>query len=107
MCLIYQIYYSRYAEVTILKIIFEQDQYVEVDEKGKRECELVDYIKEVIVDAALQLDSQEISNIYRIGAQTNKISTSGRFLDNNLEKTFNTQKQIQPSTWHLYKRRLP
>ncbi|KAK9869820.1 hypothetical protein WA026_003549 [Henosepilachna vigintioctopunctata] len=30
-----------------------------VDEKGKRECELVDYIKEVIVDAGLQLDSQK------------------------------------------------
>ncbi|KAK9886480.1 hypothetical protein WA026_016763, partial [Henosepilachna vigintioctopunctata] len=43
-----------------------------VDEKGKRECKLVDYIKEVIVEARLQLDSQEISNIHRIGAQTNK-----------------------------------
>lgn len=43
-----------------------------VEEKGKREFELVDYIKEIIVDAGLHLDSQEISNVYRIGAKTNK-----------------------------------
>ncbi|CAF4916398.1 unnamed protein product [Pieris macdunnoughi] len=43
-----------------------------VEEKGKRESELVDYIKEIITDTGLHLDSQEISNVYRIGAQTNK-----------------------------------
>lgn len=43
-----------------------------VDENGKRETELVEYIKGIIEDAEVHLDSHEINNIYRIGAQTSK-----------------------------------
>ncbi|CAG4980707.1 unnamed protein product [Colias eurytheme] len=42
-----------------------------IDEFGKSEAELVDYIKETIIDSGTHLDSQEISNIYRIGKRTN------------------------------------
>lgn len=41
-----------------------------VGEKGKSEAELVDYIKEIIVDMGVHMDSHEISNVYRIGQQT-------------------------------------
>lgn len=43
-----------------------------VEENGKREAELVDHIKEIIEEAEIHLDSHEIKNIYRIGAQSNK-----------------------------------
>lgn len=43
-----------------------------IEEKGKRETELVDYIKAIIEETGIQIASQEISNIYRIGAQSNK-----------------------------------
>lgn len=38
-----------------------------VDERGKSEHELVDYIKEIIEDMGVHMNSQEICNIYRIG----------------------------------------
>lgn len=43
-----------------------------IEGNGKREAELVDYIKETIEEAGTHLDSHEIKNIYRIGAQTSK-----------------------------------
>lgn len=43
-----------------------------VEENGKRETELIDHIKETIEEAGIHFDSHEITNIYRIGAQTNK-----------------------------------
>lgn len=42
-----------------------------IEEIGKTECELVDCIKDLIVDSGTQLDSNEISKIYRIGKQVN------------------------------------
>lgn len=42
-----------------------------IEENGKTECELVDYIKELIIDAGVQINSQEINNVYRIGRPTN------------------------------------
>lgn len=44
------------------------------EENGKREAELVDYIKELILETGTYIDSHEISNIYRI--KTSKPSTS-------------------------------
>lgn len=41
-----------------------------VEEKGKSEGELVDYIKEIIVDMGVHMVSQEISNVFRVGKQT-------------------------------------
>ncbi|XP_048001783.1 uncharacterized protein LOC125238466, partial [Leguminivora glycinivorella] len=41
--------------------------FVGVEEKGKSENELVDYIKDLLIDAGIHIDSQEISNVYRIG----------------------------------------
>lgn len=41
-----------------------------VEEKGKTEGELVDCIKEAIIDSGTFFESNEISNIYRIGKQT-------------------------------------
>ncbi|XP_068632668.1 uncharacterized protein [Battus philenor] len=38
-----------------------------IDEMGKTENELVNYIKEIIIKTGTHIDSQEISNIYRIG----------------------------------------
>lgn len=43
-----------------------------IEEKGKRETELVDHIKEIIEEVGIHITSQEISNVYRIGAQANK-----------------------------------
>ncbi|CAH2092835.1 unnamed protein product [Euphydryas editha] len=43
-----------------------------VDEKGKTEIELVDSVKEIITESGIHLDSQEISQIHRIGKQSNK-----------------------------------
>lgn len=40
-----------------------------IEEKGKSEGELVDYIKDLINDMGVHLNSQEISNVYRIGKQ--------------------------------------
>ncbi|XP_028168072.1 uncharacterized protein LOC114358336 [Ostrinia furnacalis] len=42
------------------------------NEKDKNETELIDYIKETIQDSGTHLDSQEISNIYRIGKPSSK-----------------------------------
>lgn len=42
-----------------------------IEEIGKTECELVDCIKDLIVDSGTHLDSSEISKIYRIGKQVN------------------------------------
>lgn len=41
-----------------------------IEEKGKTEAELVDYIKDIIIDAGVQLVSLEITKVYRIGRQT-------------------------------------
>ncbi|KAI5631112.1 hypothetical protein NE865_16175 [Phthorimaea operculella] len=38
-----------------------------IEENGKSEAELVDYIKEMILDTGVHIDSQEISNVSRIG----------------------------------------
>lgn len=43
-----------------------------IQEKGKTELELVDFVKEIIVDSGTHLDSQEISYIRRIGTQSDK-----------------------------------
>lgn len=44
------------------------------DENGKSEAELVDYIKEIILGTGTHIDSQEISNIFRL--KTSKPSTN-------------------------------
>ncbi|CAH0401613.1 unnamed protein product [Chilo suppressalis] len=41
-----------------------------IDGKGKTELELVDHIKEIVEESGTNLDSQEISNIQRIGKQS-------------------------------------
>lgn len=41
-----------------------------VSEKVKSEPELVDYIKEIIVDMGIHMDSHELSNVFRIGKYT-------------------------------------
>ncbi|CAH2103652.1 unnamed protein product [Euphydryas editha] len=41
-----------------------------VEEKGKTETELVDHIKETVESTGVQMYSQEISNLYRIGRRT-------------------------------------
>ncbi|XP_063536006.1 uncharacterized protein LOC134745845 [Cydia strobilella] len=46
-----------------------------IEEIGKTEAELVDYVKETIVESGTYLDSQEINNIYRIGK---KVSDKNR-----------------------------
>lgn len=38
-----------------------------IEEIGKSEAELIDHIKEVVIETGTPLDSQEIKNIYRIG----------------------------------------
>lgn len=43
-----------------------------IEEKGKTEIELVDYVKEIIVRSGTQLDNQEINYIKRIGTQSDK-----------------------------------
>ncbi|CAB3252103.1 unnamed protein product [Arctia plantaginis] len=43
-----------------------------IEEKGKSEIELVDYVKEIIAESGTHLDSQEISYIKRIGTQSDK-----------------------------------
>lgn len=43
-----------------------------IEEKEKTECELVDYLKEIIVDMGVHLDSHEIAKIYRIGQRSKK-----------------------------------
>ncbi|CAG4941253.1 unnamed protein product [Colias eurytheme] len=43
-----------------------------IEEKGKTEIELVDLVKETVVESGIHLDSQEISNIKRIGKQSDK-----------------------------------
>lgn len=42
-----------------------------VEELGKTESELVDYIKDLIIETGTYFSSQEISNVYRIGQRTN------------------------------------
>ncbi|CAK1597606.1 unnamed protein product [Parnassius mnemosyne] len=41
-----------------------------IEEKGKSEGVLVDYIKDLIVDMGVHMDGHEISNVYRIGKQS-------------------------------------
>ncbi|CAK1579726.1 unnamed protein product [Parnassius mnemosyne] len=41
-----------------------------VEEKGKSEGELVNYIKEIIEEMGVHMVSQEISNVFRVGKQT-------------------------------------
>ncbi|KAI8430992.1 hypothetical protein MSG28_001085 [Choristoneura fumiferana] len=41
-----------------------------MEERGKSEGELVDYIKDLIVDMGVHMDSHEISNVYRIGIKS-------------------------------------
>lgn len=43
-----------------------------MEEKGKSEAELVDLVKETIIESGIHLDSQEISHIRRIGIKTNE-----------------------------------
>lgn len=42
-----------------------------VEEVGKTESELIDYIKNAVIKTGTHLESNEISNIYRIGKRTN------------------------------------
>lgn len=42
-----------------------------IEEIGKPEAELVDYLKDTILETGTHLNSQEISNIYRIGKNKN------------------------------------
>lgn len=44
--------------------------FFEVEEEGKTETELVDHIKDIVEDTGVQMNSQEISNLYRIGKKT-------------------------------------
>lgn len=43
-----------------------------IEEKGKREDELVDYITDIIIKSGTNFTRQEINNLYRIGAPSNK-----------------------------------
>lgn len=43
-----------------------------VEERGKRETELVDYIKDIVIETETQLECHEIENIYRIGQRSTK-----------------------------------
>lgn len=43
-----------------------------IDEKGKSEIELIEYVKDIILKSGTQLENQEISYIKRIGAQYDK-----------------------------------
>ncbi|CAH0713782.1 unnamed protein product, partial [Brenthis ino] len=43
-----------------------------IEESGKLEAEMVDYIKDIIKETGTHIDSQEIKNIYRIGKNNNK-----------------------------------
>ncbi|KAI8435136.1 hypothetical protein MSG28_003513 [Choristoneura fumiferana] len=43
-----------------------------IEEKSKSEAELVDYIKEIVEDTGIHLESQEIANVYRIGQRSDK-----------------------------------
>lgn len=43
-----------------------------IEEKGKKELELVDFVKEILEDSGTHIDSQEISNIHRIGTNSEK-----------------------------------
>lgn len=43
-----------------------------IEEKGKTEMELVDYVKDIIVEAGIHLESQEITYVKRIGTQSDK-----------------------------------
>lgn len=38
-----------------------------IEEKGKNECELVDSIKEAVIESGTHIDCHEINNTYRIG----------------------------------------
>ncbi|CAH2101061.1 unnamed protein product [Euphydryas editha] len=49
-------------EKTKFKLVF-----FGVEDNGKLEAELVDYLKDTVIETGIHLDSQEISNIYRIG----------------------------------------
>lgn len=40
------------------------------EEAGKSECELVDYVKEIISDMEIHIESSEINTVYRIGRWT-------------------------------------
>lgn len=42
-----------------------------IEENGKSEAELVDYLKDIIIETGTHLNNQEISNIYRIGKNKN------------------------------------
>lgn len=42
-----------------------------IEEIGKTETELVDYIKETVIETGTFLDSHEICNVYRIGQKAN------------------------------------
>lgn len=43
-----------------------------IEEKGKTELELVDFVKEILQDSGTHIDSQEISEIHRIGTNYEK-----------------------------------
>lgn len=43
-----------------------------IEEKGKTETELVDFVRETLVESGTHLDSQEISYIQRIGTQSDR-----------------------------------
>ncbi|XP_059045046.1 uncharacterized protein LOC131840874 [Achroia grisella] len=43
-----------------------------IKEEGQSETELVDQLKETVVDMGIHLESQEIANLYRIGRPSNK-----------------------------------
>lgn len=43
-----------------------------LEESGKQEAELVDYIMDIIIETGTHIDSHEIKNIYRIGKNINK-----------------------------------
>lgn len=43
-----------------------------IEEKGKTESELVDFVVKILVDSGTNIDNQEISNIKRIGTNSDK-----------------------------------
>ncbi|CAG4910871.1 unnamed protein product [Colias eurytheme] len=43
-----------------------------IEESGKGEAEMVDYIKDIIIETGTYIESHEIKNIYRIGKKNNK-----------------------------------
>lgn len=64
-----------------------------LEEMGKSEEELVNYIKELISNTGVYLDCHKINSVYRIGKKGENKNRSGSLFHIPVEKTSYTQKQ--------------